>query len=558
MKRLLPLLLVLSACSEQTSAPVADAGVTTFDSGPDPSAPLFDPTKLLDVSIELAPKDWDLLRQEGRKLPTVMGGCADPTFSFTYFKAAVTINGKRLTDVGLRKKGFLGSLSVVRPSLKLKFNRFVKGQRLFDMERLTLNNNRQDPSNVRQCLSYALFSRAGVRAPRCSYARVKVNGKDLGIYSNVESIKKRFLARRFGDDSGNLYEGQIADFVDGLVKRFEVKQSSGTSDLEALTTGLKTEDKGLVAAISPLVDVDAFISYWAAEVLCGHWDGYTGNQNNFLLYNDPLSGKFHFIPWGTDGAFQEEHGLDKSSVPASVYAWANLARRLYELPVTRDKYRKRLAELLKSVWKENDLLAEVKRVQLMTGQQEIGAVATSLTQLRGFIQGRRKALQAELDAVAPSWPLAQRKSYACMTKGVAVSGTFSTTWGSLAKPVGSLSSSFNLVFGGKTVTFAPVLAGAGSASDVGAEGAAVMLVGSANGVAYATRLVIEPSQFVAGSKIAFHGFETFGAVIRLQTQTLYDLIGFIGDGEIVLDKASTKAGEVVSGSYTGRYVSEAM
>jgi CotH kinase protein len=558
MKWLLPLLLMLSACSDQTPPSIADAGPPSIDSGPDPSAPLFDPTRLLELSIELDPKDWDLLRKEGRKLPTVMGGCADSSFSYTYFKAAVTVDGKRLADVGLRKKGFLGSLSVVRPSLKLKFNRFVKGQRLLDMERLTLNNNRQDPTNVRQCLSYALFSKAGVRAPRCSYARVKVNGKDLGIYSNVESIKKRFLARRFGDDGGNLYEGQVADFVDGLVKRFEVKQGGGASDLEALTTGLKTEDKGLLAAISPLVDVDAFISYWAAEVLSGHWDSYSGNQNNFLLYNDPLSGRFHFIPWGTDGSFQEEHGLDKSSVPASVYAWGHLARRLYEVPATRDMYRKRLAELLKSTWKEADLLAEVKRVQLMTGQQETGAVATSLKQLRSFIQGRRKALQAELDATAPSWPLAQRKGYACMTKGVSVSGTFSTTWGSLAKPAGSLSSSFNLVFGGKSVSFAPVLAGAGTSTEVNSEGAAILLVGSVNGVAYASRLVIEPSQFVAGSKVAFHGFETFGAVIRLQTQTMYDLLGFIGDGEIVLDKASTTAGEPVTGSYTGRYVSEAM
>ncbi len=39
-------------------------------------------------------------------------------------------------------------------------------------------------------MAYKLFNDAGVQAPRCSFAKVTVNGEYLGLYSNVESIGK--------------------------------------------------------------------------------------------------------------------------------------------------------------------------------------------------------------------------------------------------------------------------------------------------------------------------------------------------------------------------------
>jgi hypothetical protein len=37
---------------------------------------------------------------------------------------------------------------------------------------MTLNNNKQDPSAIHQCLGYAVFADAGVPAPRCNFAHV--------------------------------------------------------------------------------------------------------------------------------------------------------------------------------------------------------------------------------------------------------------------------------------------------------------------------------------------------------------------------------------------------
>ena len=45
-------------------------------------------------------------------------------------------------------------------------------------------------------------------------------------------------------------------------------------------------DAGL-EALSKAVDLDRFLSFWATEVLVGHWDGYAGDRNNYQFYREP-------------------------------------------------------------------------------------------------------------------------------------------------------------------------------------------------------------------------------------------------------------------------------
>ena len=65
---------------------------------------------------------------------------------------------------------------------------------------------------IRQYLAYEVFRRTDVPAQRCSFAKVLVNGKDLGIYTALEPINEAFLSEHFGRGDGNLYEGGRSDF----------------------------------------------------------------------------------------------------------------------------------------------------------------------------------------------------------------------------------------------------------------------------------------------------------------------------------------------------------
>ena len=68
---------------------------------------------------------------------------------------------------------------------------------------------------------------------------------------------------------------------------------------------LHNPTKNIEAAIGKLVDLDSFYTFWAMEGLLGFWDGYSGNRNNFFIYLNPDTEKFHFIPWGADSLFEK-------------------------------------------------------------------------------------------------------------------------------------------------------------------------------------------------------------------------------------------------------------
>ena len=123
------------------------------------------------------------------------------------------MDGQRYGAVGVRKRGFIGSVSFRKPSLKLDFDKYVDDQALGGvLRRINLNNSVQDPTLLNTCLAYYVFAAAGLPAPRCNYARVAVNGRELGLYVHVEDIERSLLKRSFADSGGNLYEGTFSDF----------------------------------------------------------------------------------------------------------------------------------------------------------------------------------------------------------------------------------------------------------------------------------------------------------------------------------------------------------
>jgi len=227
-------LLTTAACGDDGDAG-PDGGIGP-DSGVDLSEPLFDPAHVLEVEIDLAADDWDTLRFQNRSVGALFGNCLQGPFEdpFTYFPGTVTIDGEIVADIGVRKKGFLGSLDNDKPSLKLSFNEYVSGQRFAGLKKLTLNNSKQDPSFVRQCLTYQTFTAAGIPASRCNFAHVTVNGVDLGLYVHVESGSKDFLERHYDDPEGNLYEGTLSDFRAGWTATFELKTNEAAGDRSAI------------------------------------------------------------------------------------------------------------------------------------------------------------------------------------------------------------------------------------------------------------------------------------------------------------------------------------
>jgi hypothetical protein len=559
---------LLGACGGDDTG--ADAMPPVADAGPDPTIPLFDKDHVVEVDIELAPGDWDALRAQTRRLFDVLAGadCLDAPFGspFTPFRGTVTIDGTRLENVGVRKKGFIGSLSATRPSLKLKLDEYVDGQRYLTMSRLTLNNVRQDPSLVRTCLAYAMFADAGSPAPRCNFAHVTVNGEDMGVYVHVESVDKRFLRAHFATDQGNLYEGTLSDFRPEYQHTFEAKTNEATadgSDLAVLTDALASaSDAELEGALAATIDVDEFLSFWALEVLMGHWDGYSGNTNNFFVYHDPSDGRLHFLPWGADAVL--EPGLDFGAPggPAitAVAADGLLARRLYAIPATRASYVARLTELLDGVFDEDHLLAEVDRMEALLGgvvaPEDLAAWGAALDEVRGVIMSRRAELLAELDPAAPPWAEPLRPPLCFPILGN-VSGSISTTWGTAGAqdPWMTGSGSLTVVQGGVGGALMPVGGTAGDEQNPPAGQAPARTITwvapNGDGTYAVAFVVVQPWAFFPGTQYV----DLFGPVQALLFRFdpagggSFTPVGRLAGGELTLTATGTTNGAPVAASF---------
>ena len=519
---------------------------------------VFAGERLLEISIQLPTKDWKTLRTQYGNFSVRPDKNGFKPSSYTYFKGNVAIDGAEVQAVGIRKKGSMGSVISTRPSLKIKFNEHVKGQRFAGLRQITLNNNNQDPSRIHQYLVYKVFREAGVPAPRCNLARVTVNGEYLGIYSHVESVKTEFLERHFSDASGNLHEGQGVDFREGRAQ-FERKTNRANpnrGELDAMVKILATDESDLLKGLGEVLDVDAFMRFWAVEVLTGHWDGYALNLNNFYLYQSPLSGKLNFIPWGADSAFGDRSPFISYEPPVSVYAESLLCRRLYHDPEARKRYRGVMGEVLDSAWNKEELLREVDRLEALIADHVVLSAAASAAgreKVRKYIRTKGDAVHAELADDAPEYPVQKRGKPGESERGTLV-GTFNTKWSDSVKPnpfAGK--ATFKMVVGDEEIEFSGMGADAGLSLDpVRSEYPSIRLYGfkAKGGGTIVCMLAVDPYQWGTSVSLAVDKFQVFGVLIETPQGSGPDEFHFMGmlQGTLKLDKSSRVSGEEVSGS----------
>ncbi len=394
---------------------------------------IFPSDRIIDVQITIPQQDWDTIRYQSRDIRTALSASRQfkPMESpYTYVEAKVSIDGVAFPKVGLRKKGFIGSLSHTRPSLKVKLNHVDKDGEIEGLTNLTLNNNKQDTSLMSQFLGYALFNAIGSPAPRCAYAKVTVNGENLGIYSHVETMRPPLLKRAFGNSKGPLYEGTVVDFYKDWENSFEHKRGDdtrGRAHINALIDTL-ANPKTTEADIGELVDLESFYRFWATEGLVGFWDGYSGNKNNFFAYLNPEDNKFYFIPWGMDSIFTKMSKLEfmnDARAPISVKTQGLIAYKLYQFESGRQRYKEILTEILDKHWNTSELLAKLDEMAAMvephlvpaqrvieeewgrgggSWQQPIQPTFESeLEAVQNFIRNRKSDIQAEIADGMPVW-----------------------------------------------------------------------------------------------------------------------------------------------------------
>ena len=113
--------------------------------------------------------------------------------------ADVIIDGYSYDSVGVRYKGFSSvSINRLKNPFNLKLDYIIEGQAHQGIDKLKLANVYQDPSFIREVLTYEIAADY-MPSPKANYANVYINDTLLGLYTNVQAVNKDFLNEHFGN-----------------------------------------------------------------------------------------------------------------------------------------------------------------------------------------------------------------------------------------------------------------------------------------------------------------------------------------------------------------------
>ncbi len=272
---------------------------------------LFDYAHVPTFDFFLPEDDWASLQQNAR--------------DEQYALARACFDGQLIGDVGLRFKGYYGSLygcfdendELICPrlSMKVKFSEYDEEQRFFGLKRLNFNAYRHDDSRMKERLSYDLFRAMGIVTPRAAWAVLRVNGQSYGLYGMVEQIDGRFTADRWpGTPDGNLYKEvwpSDADESSLLAALKTNEESMDVSGYEGFAVTLReAAEEERLQVLDQYMDLDYLARYLAVDDAVANYDGITyfwtdgashTNHNFYIFEQAPDS--FVLIPWDVEATF---------------------------------------------------------------------------------------------------------------------------------------------------------------------------------------------------------------------------------------------------------------
>ena len=336
---------------------------------------LFDTSRVLEVDIIMDDAKWNEMLQNARQE--------------TYYECDVVINGTTFYNVGIRPKGNTSLSSIAsdpdndRYSFKLEFDQFVDGQTCFGLDKLILNNNYADTTNMKEALIYDMFGYLDADASLYNYAPISVNNEYWGVYLALEAVEESFMLRNYGMEKGYLYKPDSMNFGGNGGKKSSEKnmpsmpqgmggggkpQGMGggsnlnyTDDaLDSYTTiwnakvnsSTDSDHKRVVEAlknvhnetnIEKYIDVEQVLKYMAVHNFSVNEDSLSGSMaHNYYLYE--ANGQISILPWDYNLAFGGMHGGNATSMVNEPIDDSWQSTNLFDFVLENEEYRARYHE----------------------------------------------------------------------------------------------------------------------------------------------------------------------------------------------------------------------
>jgi len=228
-----------------------------------------------------------------------------------YVMCDVDIDGQTMDSTACTTKG---NISWAHPKnkkpLKFKLNEFVNGRKYDGIREFYLHNSYEDPSLMREKLTYDICKAAGLHALRTAFCKLFINGNYWGLYTLVEA-KDELYKRGFENKNAGVFE--TLDFGSPCFYSqdpmyWEVENGNPSVNwprLEKLTSILaNTPDNQYLDTIPKYFNMDDFLTYQAINVYLLNFDSFLGyNGNQLYLFDSAIENRFQVIPWDFNASF---------------------------------------------------------------------------------------------------------------------------------------------------------------------------------------------------------------------------------------------------------------
>ncbi|MCS7462613.1 CotH kinase family protein [Paenibacillus doosanensis] len=326
-------------------------------------------------------------------------------WSEKYVSAFMVVQGKR-EPVKLRYRG-----GHTRDYPKKSYE-VVRGGKTYHY-----NAEYDDPSMLRNALSFRFFEWIGVPSPRTRHCLLSLNGQSLGVYLEIEGVDRHFFERRGIAVQALFYA--VNDFANfklsnpesrqpksSLFRGYELKMGSESDRIRWKSFILKLntlKGKQLSRYLKQRVDIDNYVKWLAGAVCTGNYDGF---DQNYAVYLHRSKRRYRIIPWDYEGTWGRNcYGKKCSSRLVRVQGYNQLTRKLLSFPSVRAQYK----AVLRSVLKRHFTVRNIAPVVLQMHEQIAPHIYRDSTRkwshgvfdgepelIRNYIKERRKIILESL------------------------------------------------------------------------------------------------------------------------------------------------------------------
>lgn len=229
------------------------------------------------------------------------------------------------------------------------------------------NAEYDDPSMIRNALSFAFFNQIGVPAPLTNHFWLVINGVQEGVYLEIEAVDDRFFQKRsilhrslmyavndnadfsLTEQETNRKKNSLLDGYEPMKEEEDTKQRlvSFIRKVNGLT------GKELASYLERRLDIDQYLLWLAGAVLTGNYDGF---DQNYALYELKQSRKYRIIPWDYEGTWGRNcYGKRCGSDLVRLQGYNALTGKLFEFKAWRKRYRDIMQQLLDNEFVDDKL-----------------------------------------------------------------------------------------------------------------------------------------------------------------------------------------------------------